>query len=292
MHRVLPTTLLLVLTIITYSQEIVNSTMIWSSMEEHCQPWGSTYSTDYFRFDSDTVIDDITYKRVWISEDEDHVEWNFYGAFIREENNKVYYRQMFGEEGLIYDFNLEIGDSVLVNNPRAVGEIWLFLDEIDSVETTEGMRERWKLMSNEYPNSEYWIRGIGSQTGVLNSSSGIFGGLCGLFTLLCQKEDGELLYLNPDYQSCYLYTTGQNEWERRYNPIVLSYNKSQRNVTVYVAGKSEKDIVLSSITGQIISNVTTSLESKTLSVLNSPSGIYIITVIQDGNKYSQKFILQ
>ncbi len=292
MNRILPTTILLILTLVAYSQEIVNPTKLWSTMEEHCQPWGSTYSTDYIRFESDTVIDDNTYYRVWISEGEDHEHWNFYGAFIREENSKVYYRQMFEEEGLIYDFNLEMGDSVLVNNPRAVGEIWLVLDEIDSVATTEGMRERWRLISNEYPNYEYWIRGIGSQTSVLNSSSGIFGGLCGLYKLLCQKENDELVYLNPDYHSCYLYTTGHSEWDERDNIIVVSYNKSQGNVTVDVSGESEKDIILTNITGQIISKVTTTLESTTLSVFNSPSGIYIITVIQNGNKYSQKFILQ
>ena len=74
-------------------------------MEEHCQPWGSTYSTDYFQFEEDTIINGFVYKKVWISEDETYQNWNFYSAFIREENNKVYYKHMFGEEGLIYDFN-------------------------------------------------------------------------------------------------------------------------------------------------------------------------------------------
>ncbi len=291
MLRVLTTTIFLSIFLITNSQEIVNPSKLWSSMEEHCQPWGSTYSTDYLRFESDTIIDDYTYKHVWISEDEDHEEWNFYGAFIREENNRVYYRQMFGEEGLIYDFNLELGDSVLIDNPRAVGAIWLFLAEVDSVETVEGMKERWRLISNEYPNSEYWIRGVGSRTGVLNSSSGIFGGLCGLYTLLCQKEDGELIYVNPEYQSCYLYTTGRDEGEKINDPIRLKYDKFQKSVTVIFSGNSEKEIILSNITGHTKSSISNSLESTTLSLLNNPAGIYIITVLQDGNRYSKKFIL-
>lgn len=33
-------------------------------MKEHCQPWGSTYSTDFIRFDIDTIIDNLLCQRV------------------------------------------------------------------------------------------------------------------------------------------------------------------------------------------------------------------------------------
>ena len=148
------TTLLLILSVFAQSQEIVNTNKLWSIMSEHCQPWGSTYSTDFFMFDEDTIINDILYQKVWISEDENHEDWNFYGAFIREVDNRVYYRQMFGDEGLIYDFNLQLGDSVVVNNPRSIGEISLFLNAIDSVETENGYLERWTLVNNLYPDHE------------------------------------------------------------------------------------------------------------------------------------------
>lgn len=291
MHKLLLPILLLFYTYTLTAQEIVNPSKLWSSMEEHCQPWGSTYSTDYLKFDADTLIGDIIYKRVWISEDENHENWNFYGAFIREENNRVYYRQMFEEEGLIYDFNLEIGDSVLIDNPRAVSEIWLLLSDIDSVETTDGMRERWKLTSNDYPNTEYWIRGIGSQTGVLNSSSGIFGGLCGLYTLLCQKENGELVYLNPEFESCFLYTTGRDEYEEVFSTLIVSYNHYTQLVDVRIDGEAEKSIYLSNLTGQTVSHQITFSETASLPTYNSPSGIYIVTVILDGSNYSKKILI-
>ncbi len=116
-----------------YSQEIVNPDKVWSIMEEHCQPWGSNYSTEFIRFDTDTIIDGTVYQKVWIAEDEYHQNWNFYGAFIREDEGLVYYRELFSEEVLIYNFNLEIGDSVVVDNPRAAGALTLVLAEIDSV---------------------------------------------------------------------------------------------------------------------------------------------------------------
>lgn len=117
--------------------------------------WGTSYTSNYHRFYGDTIINDTLNKKVWVSEDENYEEWYFFDSFIREENKKVYYREMFQSEGLIYDFNLQIGDSVLLNNIRAVDNLWLKLTEIDSVQTTDGFVERWRLESRHYLNSDY-----------------------------------------------------------------------------------------------------------------------------------------
>jgi len=260
-------------------------------MEEHCQPWGSTYSTDYFRFDKDTIINDTVYKKVWISEDENYEQWSFYGAMIREVDNRIYFRQLFGEEGLIYDFNMEIGDSVLIDNPRAVGEIFITLEEIDSVETEVGFSERWKLTSSEYPDAEYWIKGIGSETGVLNSSSGIFGGLCGLYTLLCEKENDELVYLNPDYNACFLYTTGHEELDDSGVDFRFQYNRNEKVLSLTMTENTNNTILLTDISGRIIRNYQSNSSIENISLLSAPPGVYIVSVLLSGKVSSQKFVI-
>ena len=185
------------------AQEIVDNQKQWSILTGHCLPDYTTYTTTFFKFDEDTIIEGKLYQKVFISEDEYQEEWYFYGSFIREENKKVYLREYYGEEGLIYDFNLHLGDMVEVNNPRAISEVSLVLTEIDSVETSDGYRERWKLTNVEFMISEYWIEGIGSMNGVLNSSTEVFGGLCGTYILLCEEESGNTIYLNPEYEFCY-----------------------------------------------------------------------------------------
>lgn len=272
------------------AQEIVDPAKLWSNMEEHCQPWGSNYSTEYIRFSVDTVIDQKVYKKVWISEDEDYEEWNFYGAFIREDSGRVFYRQMFGEEGLIYDFNLGIGDSVIINNPRASGEITLYFVEIDSVEIENGYRERWKLVSNIYENAEYWIRGIGSETGVINSGTGVFGGLCGLYTLLCEKENDELIYMNPGYESCYLFTTDVDEGSSL-SAFLLSYDQDEKLVQVSMSKRHESTIIISNISGIVITSEQINTTLFTYDMSAQKTGIYIITVVDSGNISSQKFIV-
>lgn len=290
LKRTILFTILFACTQLLFSQQIVDTSKIWSIMEEHCQPWGSNYSTNYFRFDNDTVIENKTYKKVWISEDEYHQEWNFYGAFIREENSKVYFREIFQEEGLIYDFNLEMGDSVVVNNTRGAEELTLFFTEIDSVEVEDGYRERWKLISNEYENTEYWIRGIGSETGVINSGTGVFGGLCGLFTLLCEKENDELVYMNPEYGSCFLITTGVENNALVKNEVSISYNPNNKTVNVSTNYNRPQTILLTDITGKIISRQQIASGSFSFNLFNNPNGLYIISVLREGRLTSEKFI--
>jgi hypothetical protein len=272
------------------AQEIVDPNKLWSCMEEHCQPWGSTYSTDFLRFEEDTIIDGFTYKKVWISEDENYQIWDFYGAFIREENKRVYYRQMFGLEGLIYDFNISLGDSVTVNNPRAAGEITLFLEEIDSVLTDFGYLERWILKSESYPNSEYWIRGIGSQTGVINSSSGIFGGLCGLYTLLCQKENDELVYINTDYESCYLYVTVQEDIEEDQSKVIVSFDNSTREVHINLIDELDRSVYISDIRGNIIATFETHNKIIRHNMTGYTNGVYIVVIVSNEKYSARKFL--
>lgn len=64
MIRTIVITILIVCTGVLFSQEIVDPAKLWSNMEEHCQPWGSTYSTDFIRFDIDTIIDNLLCQRV------------------------------------------------------------------------------------------------------------------------------------------------------------------------------------------------------------------------------------
>ncbi len=270
------------------SQEIVDESKLWSCMEEHCQPWGSTYSTDYFQFEEDTIIDGFVYKKVWISEDETYQNWNFYSAFIREEDNKVYYKHMFGEEGLIYDFNLNIGDSVTINNPRAAGEITLVLEEVDSVFTETGYHERWQLKNNSYPNSEYWIRGIGSETGVLNSSTGVFGGLCGLYTLLCLKESDELVYLNPDYETCYLYVSVEENDGENASPVIVFDNVS-KEVHIKLKDNTSNSVLIADISGKVIKQFDKANEIVRYNMATNPTGLYIVVVISNGKPATGKF---
>lgn len=275
------------------AQEIVDNQKQWSILTGHCLPDYTTYTTTFFKFDEDTIIEGKLYQKVFISEDEYQEEWYFYGSFIREENKKVYLREYYGEEGLIYDFNLHLGDMVEVNNPRAISEVSLVLTEIDSVETSDGYRERWKLTNVEFMISEYWIEGIGSMNGVLNSSTEVFGGLCGTYILLCEEESGSTIYLNPEYEFCYyLLLDDAAETEVQEHSFDIIYRPTNQVVELVFYERENRNVHLTDINGRKISRVQSSENNVHLSLMGSSKGLYIISVVQsDGRFISKKMMV-
>ncbi len=272
-----------------FSQQIVDTTKIWSIMEEYCQPWGTVYSTAYYKFRGDTLIEGNTYKNVWISNDEFHDNWDFFGAFIREVDNKVYYRNYSGDEGLIYDFNIEPGDSVVIDNPRGPGSMPLLFAGIDSVETNNGLRARWELTNDNYEISEYWIEGVGSKAGVINSSTGLFGSLCGLYYLLCESEDGETVYVNPEYNQCWMLTTGINE-ENNDKKIIVSVTDS--NLEIVMPVNDVKTIFVSDISGNILYREVVNDKSISFPLSFFSNGIYLVTVKTSSYIQTRKIIIK
>ena len=261
-------------------------------MLELCAIEGNSYSTDYHRFYGDTIINDTAYKKVWVSEDESHDSWYFLGSFIREENKRVYYREMFMADGLLYDFNLNLGDSVLLNNSRAADNLWLTLAEIDSIETSDGPRERWRMESSVYQNSEYWIRGIGSESGVLNSGTLIFGGLCGAFTLLCAKQNEEIVFQHSLFQTCYyelLIDIDETQIEELELFKMINKNKLGQ-LELKFNSRGEKMISIFSINGQPVYNRSTHDDELNINTLNLQKGIYLIKCRSKGNYQTKKFI--
>lgn len=275
------------------AQEIVDNQKVWSILTGHCLPDYTTYTTSFFKFDEDTIIDGKLYQQVFISEDEHQEEWFFFGNFIREENNKVYLREYFGEEGLIYDFNLQLGDTVVVNNPRSISAVTLVLTEIDSVETTDGYRDRWKLTNDEFMIPEYWIEGIGSMGGILNSSTEVFGGLCGTYILLCQEESGSTIYMNPEYEQCYYLLLDDGvDIEAPENAFDIIYSPSSQRIELTFFDNESRRVHLTDMNGRKVSQLQSSENNVHLSIKLSSKGLYIISVIQnDGRLVSKKIML-
>lgn len=277
---------------VVFAQQIVDTTKMWSSMRENCLQWGTSYTSNYHRFYGDTLINDTLYKKVWVSDDENHEDWYFFGSFIREENKKVYYREMFQAEGLIYDFNLQLGDSVLLNNIRAIENLWLKLTEIDSVQTADGFLERWRLESNLYLNSDYWIMGIGSEAGILNSGTLVFGGLCGASTLLCEKENNETIYLHPLFETCfYELLIGVEEPEENTNNLfTLINNRDLGYLELKFNSNQQKAISIISLSGKTVFATSTNESLFKVSTAQYQQGLYIISCTNSEEYQSMKFI--
>ena len=150
-------------------------------------------------------------------------EWELYG-FIREEENKYYLRNLVGEEGLAYDFSVNIGDTIEINNPFGALPAEAIVTGIDSVyvEPANEFRKRINLYEFQYFfEEESWIEGIGSIAGLTASGMDLTPLTGGHeFTLLCYYEDEDILYKTTQYELCFYPIV--NIPEDRVNEMVIS----------------------------------------------------------------------
>jgi len=166
------------------------------------------YHTEIQSIRDDINLDGVDYKLVWT---EDVYDFKRIAGAVREEDKRVYFRrkieQNYQEEVLLYDFNLMVGDTVTVN---WMGQQLMVLEESE-VEVDGTMRRQLGLgrYSVGYPPTEvdeYWIEGVGSTFGFLNSGSEGLGGA--FIYLLCYHENGNLVWDNEAFEDCVMNSDG------------------------------------------------------------------------------------
>ena len=163
--------------------------------------------TSNIKFEGDTLIDNKTYLKVFESSDSLQQNWEIEG-FIYEDTilNTVFFRDFTDNEGLIYDFSIDIGDSIYIDNYyMGFTDALLICNEIDSIEINGTYKTRYYFFHN-YPNpyiDDIWIEDIGSMDGILNSGMGASCFVGGFRDLLCYSENDTLIYQNPIYDECY-----------------------------------------------------------------------------------------
>jgi hypothetical protein len=196
------------ITNIIFSQNIVDITKMWRT---EIKGGGSCSDrTETIKFEGDTTIDLLQYKKVYRATDEYYTNWELY-LFIREDiNQKVYFRSDTSQqEYLLYNFNPNINDTLTVSSvftqisfDYGFTTNNMIVDSIDTILLAGQNRKRITLKCDNCFYNEYWIEGIGNlQHGILNNNMGYINSTD--LTLLCVYLSGALLYNNGS--GCYSY---------------------------------------------------------------------------------------
>ena len=200
--------------IMTFGQggyQIADTTKAWNTIGIGYASWGvmNCGGTKTTRF-SDEYTPGDQYLEVFECEDSLLQVWHDVG-FIREDTiTKLIYFNDGEEEGLIYDFSLEVGDTVQLENHYIDHYIApLVCDSIDQVYINGEAKNRfylfnalWSAKDPYYPD-EIWIEGIGSNYGILYSGFGVAGGAGGTVSMLCCSQNGNTIYMDSMFHKCY-----------------------------------------------------------------------------------------
>ena len=198
---------------------IVENTSKWSVITNY----GGFYDTHFIRFGTeDTLIGGLPYRKVYNSYDPNGLNWTFMDLFIRENttSRQVFLRNMIGEEGMLYDFSIELGDTVTIRNVISGPNVKLKVIGVDSVFIYDAMRKRYHFEAVTWPIPDVWIEGIGSRgQGIIYSG---FYNTSPWYTLLCYKQDDVVYYMNPEYTACYYPYISISEKEKDYPKVYYS----------------------------------------------------------------------
>lgn len=195
--------------------------------------WNTKYTNSWhtgdeirFGMNGDTLIEDISYHKIYQLKDSTlyHPESSYYCG-LREENKKIFVKFNEEDEQLLYDFNLNIGDSIrynyggVYNANNGIADFHQLCDTfyrkvtaIDTLTLFDGSQRRhYTLTGIDVFMDDEWIEGIGSCRWF-----GLFNPIvCDAYTNgdswapMCFKTDDEVVYLsNSDCGECFckLYT--------------------------------------------------------------------------------------
>ncbi len=252
-------------------------------------------TTTVYGFIGDTLIGSDSWLKFYSTPDSNFMDDFTYLGNFREENGFVFFMDTLNSIDTIYNFNLQVGDSVSYSFGDESHN--LQIENIDSIEINGEFRKRFFIEEPPYPPmfmSEIWVEGIGSVHGPLfpKYPSVFSDEIPDSLNLTCYKVDNSIVWHNPFYDDCYVsIILSLNEFEK--GEFKLFPNPVNDRLTVLIPSNEKGDYIISIIdlNGKILMKEKYTqvgeIEINTSSLKNN---LYLLQ-IEFGNKtYRQKFM--
>ena len=165
-------------------------------------------------------------------------EGTLLGAY-RNEDNQVYYCKWNGssydEEVMLYDYDLEEGDFFNDSDEHPMQ-----VTEVTTITDNNGVSRKkltFQFIGLE-DETEYWIEGVGSSKGFINSGNYTPTPDGAIFHLLCYHVGENLIYVNPVYNNCDVDDIEENGFESNVsiypnpaNEVIKILNDNNLNIS-------------------------------------------------------------
>jgi len=247
------------------AQSFVSENKLWSIIGQDSNE-GNWAQSSFFKFSEDTTINQMQYKKLYVSDNEHQTDWKFNSSWNERNDSVFQYLDSKGIDILIYDFNLEEKDSFYFYWQ----EDYLYVDSVKIKQWGNKDRKHIYLKSKWQPNLQtIWIQGVG-QNGLITRSSetGVLGAIV---KILCYSENGEKVYQNPKYDGCYIHTSIEKVEQA---PQLLSCKANNNGVLTIELIRSQGG-VFSLFTPESKLERKMSLSRATTRICSLSSGLYI-----------------
>lgn len=290
MKKIIVIILFSILTTMTFSQNyypLIEENRTWNVISVIITgpyPGDTSFSTLTYKFIGDTIIDSTTYLKLYRSSEENPINWTL-DCFMRENEKKVWLKDISQDnEILMYDFSLNVGDSILDYS----GLTYLIIDSTGFETIGQDERIKYYLSSIEMPDyyHETWIDGIGSSKGICFGGSVLFVG--GWTWYLCMSENGELIFMNPNYESCYLIT----EVSENNEPMIQVYPNPTKSLIILenIDNIEIESITLTNLKGQLIKQFNS--KKTKLDISEISPGLYFLGIEYQNGFLTKKLLIE
>lgn len=288
-----PTFLILfcILTSMTFSQDyypLIEEDRTWNVLNiipSWDPPFDTSYNTSSYYIIGDSTIGSIHYKKLFDSNEEIPVNWTLRGLIREDSTKKVWLKWPIDDvEELLYDFSVSAGDSITL---RFDTLFYYSVDSVTIINVNGNPRKKYWISQDDFDWQETWIEGIGSNKGITNS--GMAQAVGGWSWLLCMSESGELIYMNPNYNLCYLTSTSINESDKS---IFQIYPNPTKDILIIenIENLNIESISILNIAGHVIKTFDPT-ETK-LDISNINSGIVLLKISSEKGDIIKKIIIE
>ena len=235
-------------------------------------------ATYYVKFDQDTIINTLTYRHVFRAKNIEFTEKTLNG-YVREDSTVgLYFRNLKGEEGLLYKYNLHLGDSVIIQNKSIswLDSIRYVVAGMDSI-LIDGQYKKRYIMAEKYNEywPETWVEGVGSSIGILCCGVNTVGGWT---RFLCCYDNNALMYKNPEFQDCYYYSIHTALHSVKDSESQINVRAGADPNEVFIKSQVDNSIRIFNCYGMFVETVSVLANQEyRLNVSKYSKGIYIIS---------------
>jgi hypothetical protein len=285
-------------------------TNIYHPFPDSNATWSSTYDDinsgsiyDMFYLEGDTIMEGRSYSKIY-----NFIGWtqrNYVGGIRQDTAAKRIYAKLVNwmypiyppsiflfsdtSDVLLYDFSLEIGDSILIPSIFFYYQ-YLYVNNIDSIEIQGNYRKYLVLNSSIHPwINSYWIEGIGSLNGLFWPRFDQEFSIC---NLACMTQEAITLYAIDGAINCPYYPNSIPNIKDDQR-LILYPNPVQDYLYLKVRNINSKDFTceIYDFTGNlIVQKSKISIEQSHIDVSSLKEGIYIIQIEIESQFYNFKFI--
>jgi len=245
------------------------------------------------KFKGDSIVNDTIYNKLYSSEDESLLNWKLYGLWRETIDKKVYSRHLFRQiEELMYDFSFIEGDTL------NAGFVTFQVDSVLTKLWGGKMRKHWYLNpvhAEEDTVKEWyktlWVEDVGQIEYFPFNVSGALGATT---NLLCFQENGQQVYQNPEYNTCFFTTI--NDIPNRDKGFKVYPNPVSVELFIQPTSNFEESYTLEiySVKGERVRTECLQMGSirQQISMSSFQNGIYILRLISDSGKYGEEIIVK